>query len=95
MKRTYLGKILSITIATATILNLVACSEKAESSNSTTKAPETLTEIVAENTTVPTEYITEIVIDEEGHGEFLVYGKSISVWVKDGVTIDEAFNNEE
>ena len=48
MKRTYLGKILSITIATATILNLVACSEKAESSNSTTKAPETLTEIVAE-----------------------------------------------
>ena len=37
----------------------------------------------------------KIVIDEEGHGEFLVYGKSISVWVKDGVTIDEAFNNEE
>ena len=79
MKRTYLGKILSITIATATILNLVACSEKAESSNSTTKAPETLTEIVAENTTVPTEYITEIVIDEEGNTQINTYPTTQSV----------------
>ena len=79
MKRTYLGKILSITIATATILNLVACNEKAESSNSTTKAPETLTEIVAENTTVPTEYITEIVIDEEGNTQINTYPTTQSV----------------
>ena len=86
MKRTYLGKILSITIATATILNLVACNEKAESSNSTTKAPETLTEIVAENTTVPTEYITEIVIDEEGNTQINTYPTTQSVANEKGQT---------
>ncbi len=36
----------------------------------------------------------KIDIDDEGFGEFLVYGRSVSVWVQDGITIDEAFNEE-
>ncbi|MDE1548588.1 alpha-amylase [Jeotgalibaca caeni] len=34
----------------------------------------------------------KIVIDEEGCGEFLVKGGTVSVWVKDGVTPEEAFH---
>ena len=93
MKRTYLGKILSITIATATILNLVACNEKAESSNSTTKAPETLTEIVAENTTVPTEYITEIV-NKNAEGFGLTYDENLAPNTVVGYNVISNYTNE-